>query len=214
MKNIAKYIDHTCLKSDTTENEIKNLCVEAITYGFASVCVNPIYIPLAVKNLKNKDPKVCSVIGFPLGSISTEMKFAEAMLAIHQGVDELDMVINIGNLKQGNFKEISDEVSKIVTASANIVIKVIIETCLLNDKEIVKISKLIKNSGAEFVKTSTGFSHGGATVEDIRLIRKNVGNNFGVKASGGISSLLDLNNMINAGANRIGTSSGVKILNE
>ena len=214
MKNIAKYIDHTCLKSDTTENEIKNLCVEAITYGFASVCVNPIYIPLAVKNLKNKDPKVCSVIGFPLGSISTEMKFAEAMLAIHQGVDELDMVINIGNLKQGNFKEISDEVSKIVRASANIVIKVIIETCLLNHKEIVKISKLIKNSGAEFVKTSTGFSHGGATVEDIRLIRKNVGNNFGVKASGGISSLLDVNNMINAGANRIGTSSGVKILNE
>lgn len=214
MKNIAKYIDHTCLKSDTTENEIKNLCVEAITYGFASVCVNPIYIPLAVKNLKNKDPKVCSVIGFPLGSISTEMKFAEAMLAIHQGVDELDMVINIGNLKQGNFKEISDEVSKIVTASANIVIKVIIETCLLNDKEIVKISKLIKNSGAEFVKTSTGFSHGGATIEDIRLIRKNVGKNFGVKASGGISSLLDVNNMINAGANRIGTSSGVKILNE
>ena len=214
MKNIAKYIDHTCLKSDTTENEIKNLCVEAITYGFASVCVNPIYIPLAVKNLKNKDPKVCSVIGFPLGSISTEMKFAEAMLAIHQGVDELDMVINIGNIKQGNFKDISDEVSKIVTASANIVIKVIIETCLLNDKEIVKISKLIKNSGAEFVKTSTGFSHGGATVEDIRLIRKNVGNNFGVKASGGISSLLDVNNMINAGANRIGTSSGVKILNE
>ena len=214
MKNIAKYIDHTCLKSDTTENEIKNLCLEAITYGFASVCVNPIYIPLAVKNLKNKDPKVCSVVGFPLGSISTEMKFAEAMLAIHQGVDELDMVINIGNLKQGNFKEISDEVSKIVTASANIVIKVIIETCLLNDKEIVKISKLIKNSGAEFVKTSTGFSHGGATVEDIRLIRKNVGNNFGVKASGGISSLLDVNNMINAGANRIGTSSGVKILNE
>ena len=214
MKNIAKYIDHTCLKSDTTENEIKNLCIEAITYGFASVCVNPIYIPLAVKNLKNKDPKVCSVIGFPLGSISTEMKFAEAMLAIHQGVDELDMVINIGNLKQGNFKEISDEVSKIVRASDNIVIKVIIETCLLNDKEIVKISKLIKNSGAEFVKTSTGFSHGGATVEDIRLIRKNVGNNFGVKASGGISSLLDVNNMINAGANRIGTSSGVKILNE
>ena len=214
MKNIAKYIDHTCLKSDTTENEIKNLCVEAITYGFASVCVNPIYIPLAVKNLKNKDPKVCSVIGFPLGSISTEMKFAEAMLAIHQGVDELDMVINIGNIKQGNFKDISDEVSKIVTASANIVIKVIIETCLLNDKEIVKISKLIKNSGADFVKTSTGFSHGGATVEDIRLIRKSVGSNFGVKASGGISSLLDLNNMINAGANRIGTSSGVKILNE
>ena len=214
MKNIAKYIDHTCLKSDTTENEIKNLCLEAITYGFASVCVNPIYIPLAVKNLKNKDPKVCSVIGFPLGSISTEMKFAEAMLAIHQGVDELDMVINIGNLKQGNFKEISDEVSKIVRASVNIVIKVIIETCLLNDKEIVKISKLIKNSGAEFVKTSTGFSHGGATVEDIRLIRENVGNNFGVKASGGISSLLDVNNMINAGANRIGTSSGAKILNE
>ena len=214
MKNIAKYIDHTCLKSDTTENEIKNLCVEAITYGFASVCVNPIYIPLAVKNLKNKDPKVCSVIGFPLGSISTEMKFAEAMLAIHQGVDELDMVINIGNLKQGNFREINDEVSKIVRASADIVIKVIIETCLLNDKEIVNISKLIKNSGADFVKTSTGFSHGGATVEDIRLIRKTVGSNFGVKASGGISSLLDLNNMINAGANRIGTSSGVKILNE
>ena len=214
MKNIAKYIDHTCLKSDTTENEIKNLCIEAITYGFASVCVNPIYIPLAVKNLKNKDPKVCSVIGFPLGSISTEMKFAEAMLAIHQGVDELDMVINIGNLKQGNFREINDEVSKIVRASADIVIKVIIETCLLNDKEIVKISKLIKNSGADFVKTSTGFSHGGATVQDIRLSRKSVGSNFGVKASGGISSLLDLNNMINAGANRIGTSSGVKILNE
>ena len=214
MKNIAKYIDHTCLKSDTTENEIKNLCKEAINYEFASVCINPLYVPLAVKYLKGKDPKVCSVIGFPLGSISTEMKFAEAMLAIHQGVDELDMVINIGNLKQGNFREINDEVSKIVRASADIVIKVIIETCLLNDKEIVKISKLIKNSGADFVKTSTGFSHGGATVEDIRLIRKSVGSNFGVKASGGISSLLDLNNMINAGANRIGTSSGVKILNE
>ena len=206
MKNIAKYIDHTCLKPDAIENEIKNLCTEAINYEFASVCINPLYIPLAVKYLKGKDPKVCSVIGFPLGSISTEMKFAEAMLAIHQGVDELDMVINIGNLKQGNFK--------IVRASADIVIKVIIETCLLNDKEIVKISKLIKNSGADFVKTSTGFSHGGATVEDIRLIRKSVGSNFGVKASGGISSLLDLNNMINAGANRIGTSSGVKILNE
>ena len=190
------------------------MCIRDRTYGFASVCVNPIYIPLAVKNLKNKDPKVCSVIGFPLGSISTEMKFAEAMLAIHQGVDELDMVINIGNLKQGNFREINDEVSKIVRASADIVIKVIIETCLLNDKEIVKISKLIKNSGADFVKTSTGFSHGGATVEDIRLIRESVGSNFGVKASGGISTLLDLNNMIDAGANRIGTSSGVKILNE
>jgi deoxyribose-phosphate aldolase len=214
LKNIAKYIDHTCLKSDATENEIKNLCKEAIIYEFASVCINPIYIPSAVKYLKNKYPKVCSVIGFPLGSISTEMKFAEAMLAIHQGVDELDMVINIGNLKQGNFREISDEVSKIVRGSTDIVIKVIIETCLLNDKEIVKISKLIKDSGAGFVKTSTGFSHGGATVEDIRLIRKSVGSNFGVKASGGISSLLDLNNMINAGANRIGTSSGVKILNE
>jgi deoxyribose-phosphate aldolase len=214
LKNIAKYIDHTCLKPDAIENEIKNLCTEAINYEFASVCINPLYVPLAVKHLKGKDPKVCSVIGFPLGSISTEMKFAEAMLAIHQGVDELDMVINIGNLKQGNFKEINDEVSKIVRASADIVIKVIIETCLLNDKEIVNISKLIKNSGADFVKTSTGFSHGGATVEDIRLIRKSVGSNFGVKASGGISSLLDLNNMINAGANRIGTSSGVKILNE
>ncbi len=214
MQNIAKYIDHTCLRPNALKIDIQELCAESIEYGFASVCINPLYIPLAVHCLRGKDPKVCSVIGFPLGAISMEMKFAETMLAIHQGVDELDMVLNISALKQGDYKKVSEEVSKIVSASKDVIIKVIIETCLLNDEEKIKVSSLIKDSGASFVKTSTGFSIAGATTKDISLIRATVGDNFGVKASGGISTLLDVKSMINAGANRIGTSSGVKIINE
>jgi len=214
MKDIAKYIDHTSLLPNITEKDIQKLCDEAMQYNFASVCINPIYVPLAVKYLKNSFSKVCTVIGFPFGAISSEMKFAEAMLAIHQGAEELDMVINIGALKEGENNKLEDEITKVVKASEDVCLKVIIETCLLTKEEKIRISKIARDSGADFVKTSTGFSERGAVVEDIKIIRKTVGETMGVKASGGIKFLSDVNKMLNAGANRIGTSSGVSILNE
>tara|TARA_B100001250_G_scaffold41432_1_gene32743 strand:- start:39 stop:683 length:645 start_codon:yes stop_codon:yes gene_type:complete len=214
MKDIAKYIDHTSLLPNITEKDIQKLCDEAMQYNFASVCINPIYVPLAVKYLKNSFSKVCTVIGFPFGAISSEMKFAEAMLAIHQGAEELDMVINIGALKEGENNKLEDEITKVVKSSEDVCLKVIIETCLLTKEEKIRISKIARDSGADFVKTSTGFSERGAVVEDIKIIRKTVGETIGVKASGGIKFLSDVNKMLNAGANRIGTSSGVSILNE
>ena len=214
MKDIAKYIDHTCLLPNLIEKDIQKICNEAIQYNFASICINPVYVPLAVKYLKNSFSKVCTVIGFPLGAISTEIKYAEAMLAIQQGAEELDMVINIGALKDGKYNQLVNEITRIVKASEGVCLKVIIETCLLTKEEIVYISKIVRDCGADFVKTSTGFSEKGAVVEDIKIIRKTVGNNMGVKASGGIKFFSDFNEMLNAGANRIGTSSGVRILNE
>jgi len=214
MKDIAKLIDHTCLLPNLIEKDIQKICNEAIQYNFASICINPVYVPLAAKYLKNSFSKVCTVIGFPLGAISTEIKYAGAMLAIQQGAEELDMVINIGALKDGKYNQLVNEITRIVKASEGVCLKVIIETCLLTKEEIIHISKIVRDCGADFVKTSTGFSEKGAVVEDIKIIRKTVGNNMGVKASGGIKFLSDLDEMLNAGANRIGTSSGVRILNE
>ena len=214
MKEIAKYIDHTCLLPNLIEKDIKKICDEANRYNFASVCINPIYVLSAAKYLENSISKVCTVIGFPFGAISTEIKYAEAMFAIHQGAEELDMVINIGALKEGKNNYLVNEITKVVKASEDVCLKVIIETCLLTKEEKILISKIARDCGADFVKTSTGFSDGGAVVEDIKIIRKTVGDTMGVKASGGIKFLSDVNEMLNAGANRIGTSSGVSILNE
>ena len=214
MRDIAKYIDHTNLRPDLTKKDIQKICKEASQYNFASVCINPIHVSSAAKYLKDSFSKVSTVIAFPLGAISTEIKYAEAMDAIQHGAEELDMVINIGYLKEGKNNQLADEITKIVKASEGICLKVIIETCLLNTEEKIRISKIVKESGADYIKTSTGFSAKGADAKDVKIIRKTVGDSIGIKASGGIKSLSDLNKMLNAGANRIGTSSGISILNE
>ena len=214
MRDIAKYIDHTNLQPDLTKKDIQKICKEASQYNFASVCINPIHVSSAAKYLKDSFSKVSTVIAFPLGAISTEIKYAEAMDAIQHGAEELDMVINIGYLKEGKNNQLADEITKIVKASEDICLKVIIETCLLNIEEKIRISKIVKESGADYIKTSTGFSAKGADAKDVKIIRKTVGDSIGIKASGGIKSLSDLNKMLNAGANRIGTSSGISILNE
>ena len=214
MRDIAKYIDHTNLRPYLTKKDIQKICKEASQYNFASVCINPIHVSSAAKYLKDSFSKVSTVIAFPLGAISTEIKYAEAMDAIDQGAEELDMVINIGYLKEGKNNQLADEITKIVKASEGICLKVIIETCLLNTEEKIRISKIVKESGADYIKTSTGFSAKGADAEDVKIIRETVGDSIGIKASGGIKSLSDLNKMLNAGANRIGTSSGISILNE
>ena len=212
MNSVSKLIDHTNLSPDASESDIIKLCKEAIKHGFASVCINPVYVPLATSLLAEERPKVCTVIGFPLGAISAEMKFAEARFLIHQGADELDMVMNIGALKEGKKNIVKHEISKVVEAADQSCVKVIIETSLLSNKEKILASNLTQDCGANFVKTSTGFSTGGATVEDIRLLRETVGNDMGVKASGGIKTLLSLNNLVDAGADRIGTSNGIAIV--
>ena len=214
MRDIAKYIDHTRLRPYLTKKDIQKTCNEAIQYNFASVCINPIHVSSAAEYLKNSSPKVSTVIAFPFGAISTKIKYAEAMDAIHQGAEELDMVINIGYIKEGKNNQLVDEITKIAKATEGICLKVIIETCLLNTEEKIRISKIAMESGADFIKTSTGFSVKGADAKDIKIIRETVRNRIGIKASGGIKSLSDLNKMLNAGANRIGTSSGVDILNE
>jgi len=214
MRDIAKYIDHTNLRPYLTKKDIQKICKEASQYNFASVCINPIHISSAAKYLKDSFSKVSTVIAFPFGAISTEIKYAEAMDAIQHGAEELDMVINIGYLKEGKNNQLADEITKIVKASEGICLKVIIETCLLNTAEKIRISKIVKESGADYIKTSTGFSTKGADAKDVKIIRKTVGDSIGIKASGGIKSLSDVNKMLNAGANRIGTSSGISILNE
>ena len=214
MRDIAKYIDHTNLRPYLTKKDIQKICKEASQYNFASVCINPIHVSSAAKYLKDSFSKVSTVIAFPLGAISTEIKYAEAMDAIDQGAEELDMVINIGYLKEGKNNQLADEIKKIVKASEDICLKVIIETCLLNTEEKIRISKIVKESGADYIKTSTGFLAKGADAVDVKIIRETVGDNIGIKASGGIKSLSDVNKMLNAGANRIGTSSGISILNE
>ena len=212
MNSINNYIDHTNLKQDAIESDITTLCKEAIQHGFFSVCVNPFYVPLAAINLKEHKPKVGTVIGFPLGADSGEMKYAETRFMIHQGAEEIDMVLNIGALKDRSFEVIRKEINKVVEASDGNCVKVIIETCLLNNEEIKIACKIAKDAGATFVKTSTGFSSGGATIEDVKLMRKTVGADMGVKASGGIKSLEHIELLIDAGANRIGTSNAVEIL--
>ena len=207
-----KLIDHTLLKQDATPEQIMKLCFEAKEYDFMSVCVNPAYVPLAHELLKDSDVKVCTVIGFPLGMNLTKTKVEEAMLAVNQGADEVDMVINVGMLKSENDEYVENEIRLIKESINGKLLKVIIETCLLTDDEKVKACLAAKRAGADFVKTSTGFSTGGATVHDVALMRQTVGEEMGVKASGGVRTHEDLLAMVEAGANRIGTSNGTKII--
>lgn len=207
-----KFIDHTALKPDVTPEAIVTLCEEAKKYGFASVCINPGFIRLAARELKGTDVKVCTVIGFPLGATLTNVKVYETSEAVFEGAQEIDMVINVSQLKAKDYNYILREITEIKSACHGRLLKVIIETCLLTDEEKVKACQLAVEGGADFVKTSTGFSTGGATVHDVALMRKTVGPNIGVKASGGIRSHEEMVAMIEAGASRIGTSAGPKII--
>ncbi len=210
--NYNKLIDHTLLKPDALPEDIVRLCEEAKQYDFKSVCINPGYVPLAAEVLKGSSVLVCTVIGFPLGSNLTRTKIEEAELAVKQGADEVDMVINVGMLKANHNNYVKEEISLIKQAIGKHTLKVIIETCLLTDEEKVRACTLAKEAGADFVKTSTGFSKGGATVEDVKLMRETVGPDMGVKASGGVKTHEDLLKMVEAGATRIGTSNGTKII--
>ncbi len=212
--NYNKLIDHTILKPDASIEDVEKLCMEAKQFDFMSVCVNPSFIPLCVKLLKDSDVKVCTVIGFPLGATLKDVKVYETREAVEEGADEIDMVINVSQLKAGNDEYVYQEIKDIRNACKGKVLKVILETCLLSDEEIVRASELSVKAGADFVKTSTGFSSGGATVHAVSLMRKTVGDRCGVKASGGIRTYDDLVNMVEAGATRIGTSSGPKLLSK
>lgn len=211
-KTIAAMIDHTLLKPEATSAQIEKLCAEAAEYHFASVCVNPVYIPLAARLLKGTGVKVCCVVGFPLGAIAPEQKAAEAASCAAMGAEELDMVIHVGAAKAGDWALVQRDIEGVVKAAAGHTVKVIIETCLLTDEEKVKACEAAKAAGAHFVKTSTGFSTGGATTHDIALMRKTVGPEMGVKASGGIRDYETAMAMIEAGANRIGASAGIAIV--
>lgn len=211
-KTIAAMIDHTLLKPEATPEQIKKLCAEAAAYHFASVCVNPVYIPLAAKLLQGTGVKVCCVVGFPLGAITPEQKAAEAASCAAMGAEELDMVIHVGAAKAGDWVLVQRDIEGVVKAAAGRTVKVILETCLLTDEEKRKACLAAKAAGAHFVKTSTGFSTGGATAADIALMRKTVGPEMGVKASGGIRDYAAAMAMIEAGANRIGASAGIAIV--
>ncbi len=213
---IAQITDHTLLRPDATAQQIRQLCKEALQYKFASVCINPIHVEPAVELLQHSHIKVCTVIGFPLGASTAADKIRETEKTIEKGATEVDMVINIGALKEGDDGLVERDIAGVVQAahSRGVLCKVIIEAVLLTDEEKVKVCRLAKNVGADFVKTSTGFSSGGATAEDVALMRQTVGPNIGVKASGGIKTLADAKKMIAAGANRIGTSAGVQIFQE
>ena len=213
-KQLAKTIDHTLLKPDATKAQVLKLCDEAIKYGFASVCVNPSRIALVAEALKGTDVTPCCVVGFPLGAIPTESKAAEAAVAVGQGAREIDMVINIGAVKDGDWALVESDIAAVKTACDKVKLKVIIETCLLTDEEKVKACFCAVQAGADFVKTSTGFSTGGATIADVQLMRQTVGPNIGVKASGGIHTRAEAEAMLEAGATRIGASSGVSIIAE
>ncbi|MCO8241440.1 deoxyribose-phosphate aldolase [Streptococcus suis] len=210
---LNKYIDHTILKPETTQEQVEKILAEAKEYDFASVCVNPTWVALAAESLKDSDVKVCTVIGFPLGANTPAVKAFETKDAISNGADEIDMVINIGALKTGNYDLVLEDIKAVVEASGDKLVKVIIEACLLTDDEKVKACQLSQEAGADYVKTSTGFSTGGATVADVALMRKTVGPDMGVKASGGARSYEDAIAFIEAGASRIGASSGVAIMN-
>lgn len=214
--NIARYIDHTLLKPDASQDQIAQLCYEARTYGFASVCINPAQVKLAAQLLKDSNVAVCTVVGFPLGAIPGTVKAFETQQAIRDGATEIDMVINIGALKSKDYATVKEDIAAVVRAAhaANALVKVIIEAALLTDEEKVIASHLSKLAGADFVKTSTGFGPGGATAKDVALMRKVVGPNIGVKAAGGVRSYADAKTMIAAGATRLGASAGVRIVKE
>lgn len=211
---VASKIDHTILKADAGRKQVIEYCRQAREHSFASVCVNPCHVPLAAQELNGSDVKVCTVIGFPLGADSSDVKAYAAMTAVKEGAQEIDMVINIGALKDGDYDYVENDIRKVVEASGNSLVKVIIETCYLTDEEKVQACRLAVKAGAHFVKTSTGFGSAGATAEDVRLMKQTVGEGIGVKASGGIRSYSEATEMIDAGADRIGTSSGVKIIGE
>jgi len=216
-KQLARMIDHTLVKPNATRGDIMKLCEEAKRYGFRCVCVNSFYVPLTVKLLENTEVKVCSTVGFPSGAVLPEIKALEAKGAVEIGASELDMMINLGALKSGDYEAVKRDIETVVKAahskSRGVMVKVIIEAGYLTDEEKVTACKIAKEAGADFVKTSTGFT-GGATVEDVKLMRRTVGKEMGVKAAGGIRTLKDALAMIEAGANRIGTSSGVSIIEE
>ena len=212
MNSLSSLIDHTNLRPDALHSDIEILCKEAIQYKFASVCINPVYVSYAKSILKDENPKVCSVVGFPLGADSEEMKYAEARFLIFQGVDEIDMVMNIAFLKERKLDLVKNETKKVVEAADGNCVKVIIETSLLNQDEKALACNIVMESGAAFVKTSTGFSSSGATLEDVRLIKKLVGDRVGIKASGGIKTKNEALKLIEAGSTRIGTSRGVEII--
>lgn len=213
--SIAKCIDHTVLKPQTTEAAVRKLCAEATQYGFASVCVNPCWVALCADLLKDTEVDVCTVIGFPLGANTSAVKAFEAAEAIRQGATEVDMVLNVGALKDGNADLVRADIAAVVEAArGKALVKVILETCLLTDEEKRIACRLAKEAGADYVKTSTGFSTGGATEADIALMRAEVGPEMGVKASGGIRDYATAQAMIRAGASRIGASAGVQIVAE
>jgi deoxyribose-phosphate aldolase len=215
-RQMARYIDHTILKPDATEVQIRQLCAEAAQYGFAAVCVNPTWVRLCAELLCNTPVKVCTVVGFPLGATLSEVKTYETRRAIRLGAGEIDMVINIGALKSGDYALVERDIAGVVTAcrEEGAHSKVIIEAALLTDEEKVQACTLSKSAGADFVKTSTGFASGGATVEDVTLMRRVVGPAIGVKAAGGVRSFNDAEGMVRAGATRIGSSASVKIMQE
>ena len=212
MNSLSSLIDHTNLRPDALHSDIETLCKEAVQYKFASVCINPVYVSYAKSILTDENPKVCSVVGFPLGADSEEMKYAEARFLIFRGVDEIDMVMNTAFLKERKTDLVKNEIKKVVEAADGNCVKVIIETSLLNQDEKALACNIVMESGAAFVKTSTGFSSSGATLEDVRLIKKVVGDRVGIKASGGIKTKNEALKLIEAGATRIGTSRGVEII--
>lgn len=209
---LNKYIDHTLLKPEATKTQIENLCKEAIKYDFASVCVNPTHVAYCAKLLKNSDVKVCTVIGFPLGSNTTETKVFETKNAIENGADEIDMVINIGALKDKNYNFVKEDIESVVKAANSKLVKVILETCLLTEEEVKEACKLSQEAKADYVKTSTGFSKSGASVEMVKIMYDTIHDTMKVKASGGVRTYDDAIKMIEAGASRIGTSNGVGIV--
>ena len=208
----TKLFDHTILKADATRKDVKRVCDEAMAYSFCSVCVNSYYVPYVANLLHGSDVKICSVVGFPLGAMSTRAKALEAKIAVMDGADEIDMVINVGAIKDRDYSVVLEDIKAVKEACGENVLKVIIETCLLTDDEKVKACELAKEAGADFVKTSTGFSSAGAKVEDVRLMRETVGPDMGVKASGGIHDKEFAKELVDAGANRLGTSATIDIV--
>ncbi len=209
----TKYFDHTILKADATEAQVAKICKEALENDFASVCVNQYYTKFVTEQLKGSDVKVCTVVGFPLGMSDTRVKAFETKAAIEDGAEEVDMVINVGALKDGKYDYVRNDIKTLKdVCGKEVLLKVIIETCLLTDEEKVKACELAKEAGADYVKTSTGFSTGGAKAEDVALMRKTVGEELGVKASGGIHTAEEAQAMIDAGASRLGTSATLAII--
>jgi len=214
VERISKAIDNTLLRPQASEAEIRRLCEESVRYGFAAVCVNPIYVPLAYELVKNSDVKVCTVIGFPLGATFKGVKALEARKAVDNGASEIDMVMNISMFKSGKYEYVEEEIREVKEAIGNKVLKVIIECCYLTDEEKIRAAKIAEKAGADYIKTSTGFGPAGAKVDDVKLLRKILSPNVKIKAAGGIRTAEQVIEFLEAGANRIGTSSGTKIIQE